>query len=97
MAVEFLFWSDSISDESWIFDWSTWTWSFSGKRPTFTVRFNSDVGFITGFDELVKMGNRDKFKPGGKTKFIIHGFTENGRNDWIEKMANTYFDTGIPQ
>lgn len=92
LAVDFLFWSDSMGGGSWTFDWSTWTWNFSGKSPTFTVRFDTTVG-SPSFEELFKTENADKFKPGGKTKVIIHGFTENGSNDWNEKMAKTYFDT----
>ena len=93
MDVEFLFWSNSNGGGgSWVFDWSTWTWNWSGNSGTFTVRFDSAVG--ASFDELLNMNNRDKFNPDGKTIFIIHGFTENGSTDWIEKMANAYLERG---
>jgi len=89
LDVQFLFWSNSNSDGSWVYDWSTGTWQLSGGSSTFTVRFDSAVD--VHFDELL---NNERFKPDGKTIFIIHGFTENGSTDWIEKMANAYLERG---
>jgi hypothetical protein len=64
----------------------------SGESPTFAVRFDSAVGPI--FDDLLNMNNRDKFNPDGNTIFIIHGYTENGSTDWIEKMTKAYLERG---
>ena len=75
-------------------DWTTWQWHYVTSRPEdqFNIRFDSSID--DHFNTLLLTENTDKFRPSAKTKIIIHGWTENGRKDWIRDMAHAYFDSG---
>jgi len=92
LAVNFLFWSNSETEGRWTFDWSTWQWHYVTSRPEDPFSVHVDDTLDDTFSTLLSTENNDKFRPGGKTKIIIHGFTENGRIDWIRDMAHAYFD-----
>ena len=54
------------------------------------MRFDSSAD--VSFEGLLAAVNG--FKTGGKTKIIIHGYTEYGTTDWIVKMKDAYYDSG---
>ena len=94
LEVDFLFWSSSKTGTKRIFDTSTWKWKYVTTRPEdpFSVHVDDDLDHT--FSTLLSKENNDKFKPNGKLKIIIHGFTGNGRQGWIRNMKNAYFDAG---
>ena len=62
------------------------TWSCVSHPAS--IRFNS--GVEAQFDALPA----NHFKKNGKTIIVIHGWTENGRNDWNRRMKDEFFKRG---
>ena len=79
--VEFLIWKPEGECP-----WSWVTWSCESHPAS--IRFNSGVD--AQFDALPA----NHFKKNGKTIIVIHGWTENGRNDWNQKMKDEFFKKG---
>lgn len=92
-SVNFLFWSNSELGGDWVLDWSTWQWKYVTTRDEDPLPVRFDTGIDDTFNTLLQTENNDKFRPDAKTKVIIHGWTENGRIDWIRDMAHAYFDS----
>ena len=59
----------------------------------FIIQFSGE-NIDDNFSTLLATENSDKFRPDAKTKIIIHGYTENGRIEWIKDMAHAYHDAG---
>ena len=94
MPVDFIFWGSGEGEGHWALDWNSWSWKFIVERTEpIAMRFDSSID--ANFDNL--LSSSDNFKPAAKTKIIIHGWTENGRADWVKRMAEAYFDTGTWQ
>ena len=93
-SVQFLFWSNSVGEGEWVFDWwSGWHFVTSRDENPFIIQFSGD-DIDNNFSTLLATENSDKFRPDAKTKIIIHGYTENGRIEWIKDMAHAYHDAG---
>jgi len=91
-SVQFLFWSNSVGEGEWVFDWwSGWHFVTSRDENPFIIQFSGD-DIDNNFSTLLATENSDKFRPDAKTKIIIHGYTENGRIEWIKDMAHAYHD-----
>ena len=94
MPVDFIFWGSGEGEGHWALDWNSWSWKFIIERTEpIAMRFDSSID--ANFDNL--LSSSDNFKPAAETKIIIHGWTENGRADWVKRMAEAYFDTGTWQ
>ena len=65
----------------------------SRDENPFIIQFSGD-DIDNNFSTLLATENSDKFRPDAKTKIIIHGYTENGRIEWIKDMAHAYHDAG---
>ena len=84
LDVEFLFWNRN----------QEMTWSWPDLRYIETpesIQFNEaddPTELNARLDEL------SGFNKGGKTVIIIHGFTEDGRKEWIRKMKDALIWNG---
>ena len=95
LPVDFLFWSSRKVGGRWKWNWSTFSREWVTQRDNNPVSMRFDSSVDSSFNRLLA---KKQFHTGGKTKIIIHGYTENGRGlgmaEWVKRMKDAYYDTG---